>query len=69
LDGNGQWCGVKAGARNFVTISAARDCCALQVVDNVEIVVVRDALVCLRISINSRGVSHSAAIGDTLNHD
>ena len=48
LNQGGTWSGLRSDARTFPTTAEARSCCAQARLMNVEIVVVRDALICMR---------------------
>jgi hypothetical protein len=49
LDNDGNWSTRRSNGRQFPTISEARDWCVQENVTNAEILVVRDALVCMRV--------------------
>ena len=51
LRSDGSWSALRVGARTFSTAMDARSWCAQAGVANVEIIVVRDALVCMRVPI------------------
>jgi hypothetical protein len=50
LNSRGSWSALKA-ARKFLTINDAKDWCAQEQPEKVEIVVVRDSLVCMRVPV------------------
>ena len=52
--GADDWNDLRENARDFLTVSAARDWCVQQGMVNVEIVVVRNALICMRIPLGER---------------
>ena len=47
----GGWSAVRTSAREFLSLSAARDWCVEGRLINVEIVVVRDELLCMRVPV------------------
>jgi hypothetical protein len=49
LHASGGWTALRIHARKFATISHARDWCVQERLVNIEIVVVRDALLCLTV--------------------
>lgn len=51
LDPDGRWSARRDNARHFPTSADARDWCAQECLVNVEIVVVRDALICMRVPV------------------
>jgi len=51
LETGGRWSVRRNNARKFLTVSEARDWCVQEGLVNVEIVVVRDALVCMRVAL------------------
>jgi len=55
LDPNGRWTALRDNACHFPTAADARKCCVQKRLANVEIVVVRDALICMRVPV-SEGV-------------
>jgi len=48
---HGSWSGVRASARAFPTVADARSCSVEAGLDNAEIVVVRQGLICMRVPI------------------
>jgi hypothetical protein len=51
LDVKGRWSALRDNARHFPTATDAKDCCVQECLVNVEIVVVRDALICMRVPV------------------
>jgi hypothetical protein len=51
LDSSGRWSALRDNARHFPTAAEARNCCVAERLANVEIVVVRDALICMRVPV------------------
>lgn len=49
LNQGGSWSAPRHSARTFLTVSEAKDWCVQERLANVEIIVVRDALVCMRV--------------------
>jgi len=52
LNPDGSWSALRHGALQFGTMSEAKDWCAQEHLVNVEIVVVRDSLVCMKVSLS-----------------
>jgi hypothetical protein len=55
LNADGSWSALRTGSMKFPTIRGARDWCVEGHLVNVEIVVVRDALVCMRVALAEAG--------------
>lgn len=55
LNSGGSWSVLRCDARDFLTAVEAKDWCAQKRLVNVEVVVVRDALICMRVPV-SEGV-------------
>jgi hypothetical protein len=51
LNPTGSWSALRSNSLKFLTVTEARNWCGQEQLVNVEIVVVRDALICMRISI------------------
>jgi hypothetical protein len=51
LNSDGRWSALRSDARDFLTATAAKNWCAETSLMNVEIVVVRDALICMRVPV------------------
>ena len=52
LKSGGKWCVLRQDARKFLTILEAKSGCIQEQLENVEIVVVRDELLCMRVPLN-----------------
>jgi hypothetical protein len=51
LTAGGSWTASRKGSRNFLTVTLARDWCVQEALMNIEIVVVRENLICMRVPI------------------
>jgi hypothetical protein len=54
LSADGSWSALRRDARNFSTAAEAQKWCAGKRMANVEIVVVRDALICMRVPVTEQ---------------
>ena len=52
LNPDDAWSGLRCDARTFSTTEEAREWCVRKRLTNVEIVVVRDALICMRVPVS-----------------
>jgi hypothetical protein len=52
LEPDGSWSALRADARHFSTSAEAKIWCVQECLVNVEIVVVRDALICMRVPVS-----------------
>ena len=52
---SGAWTALRRQARKFSTITEARDCCVQEHLVNIEIVVLRGELMCMRVPFNEAG--------------
>jgi hypothetical protein len=57
LNSNGSWSAVRSGAHDFLTVSTANKWCATHQLLDVEIVVVRESLICLRVPVHDGAVA------------
>jgi hypothetical protein len=53
LNSGGTWSALRCNARDFLTASAAKNWCIQQCLLDVEIFVVRDDLVCMRVPVHA----------------
>ncbi len=51
LNPNGSWSGVRNDSLKFLTVTEAKGWCTAEQLVDVEIVVIRDSLICMRISV------------------
>ena len=58
LNASGSWSALRSDSRKFGTISEAKEWCVLNQLADVELVVVRDSLVCMRVAMG-RETLHS----------
>ena len=52
LNPSGTWSGLRCDARKFLTAAEARSRCLQARLTNVEIVVIRDTLICMRVPVS-----------------
>jgi hypothetical protein len=52
LSARGKWSGVRSSARAFPTVADAKSCSVEAGLDNAEIVIVREGLICMRVPID-----------------